>query len=267
MISTASEDSSIVQCKVCDGVSLFFGETDVLKKHRVRYFRCEGCGFIQTETPYWLEEAYSSAIAGQDVGVMQRNLINREVTSAVLNLLFPKVSNCVDFGGGHGILVRLMRDRGFNFFWSDLHAANDYAKGFDCQPGLTYDFLTAFEVLEHFVNPVSDLSKLMVISENIFVTTCLVPEPTPGLLDWWYYVPTSGQHVSFYTKKSLALLAARFERHVLSIGPYHLFSKRPLNSLLYRLASTFRTAQIVNIAFRRQSLIESDFHQMTRSDL
>jgi Methyltransferase domain len=267
MILTSSENASIARCKVCDGVSPFFGETTVLRKHRVRYFRCEGCGFIQTETPYWLEEAYSSAIAGQDVGIMQRNLINREITSAVLNLLFPNALHCVDFGGGHGILVRLMRDRGFEFSWSDLHAVNDYARGFDCQPGLTYDFLTAFEVLEHLVNPVDDLSKLMTMSENVFVTTCLMPEPTPDLASWWYYLPTSGQHVSFHTKKSLALLAGRFERHVISFGPYHLFSKRPLSRLLYRLASTFRTAQIVNILFRRPSLIERDFHYMTRDDL
>ena len=259
-------DSSLAPCKICRTPSVFFGQTEMLKKYKVRYFRCEQCGFIQTEQPYWLEEAYSSAIARQDVGIMQRNLINCEITSAVLNLLYPRVSRAVDFGAGHGILVRLMRDRGFNFFWSDLHAQNDYARGFDCQPGLTYDFLTAFEVLEHLENPVDDLSKLMTMSDNIFVTTCLVPEPAPGLANWWYYLPTSGQHVSFYTKKSLALLAGRFERHVISFGPYHLFSKRPLSRLLYRLASTFRTAQIVNILFRRPSLIDRDFDYMTRDD-
>jgi hypothetical protein len=83
----------------------------------------------------------------QDVGIMLRNLMNREVASAVLNLLFPKMSSAVDFGAGHGVFVRLMRDRGFNFFWSDLHATNDYARGFEYQEGSTYDFLTAFEVL------------------------------------------------------------------------------------------------------------------------
>ena len=67
-----------ISCKVCDAQSDFFGEASLLKKHRVRYFRCGKCGFIQTETPYWLEEAYSSAIASQDVGIMSRNLTNCE---------------------------------------------------------------------------------------------------------------------------------------------------------------------------------------------
>ena len=92
---------------------MFFGQTEVLKKYKVRYFRCEQCGFIQTEQcRTGFEEAYSSAIARQDVGIMQRNLINCEITSAVLNLLYPRVSRAVDFGAGHGILVRLMRDEG-----------------------------------------------------------------------------------------------------------------------------------------------------------
>lgn len=250
-------------CKVCDTPSTFFGEIDVLKKHRVRYFRCEICGFIQTETPYWLEEAYSSAIAAQDVGIMQRNLANCRLTSAVLNLIFPKMSSAVDFGAGHGMFVRMMRDRGFNFFWSDLHATNDYARGFESQEGSTYDFLTAFEVLEHLTNPVADLSKLMSLSDNVFVSTCIVPQSVPALSDWWYYSPSTGQHIAFYTTESLRILAARFGRNLLTFGSYHLFTKEPKISLLYRLASNSRIARIVNRMYRRPSLIESDYQQMT----
>jgi len=256
-----STNSSSTFCKICDGLSLFFGETEVLKKYRAHYFRCEECGFIQTESPYWLEEAYSSAIASQDVGIMHRNLMNCELTSAVLNLLFPKVSNAVDFGAGHGVFVRLMRDRGFNFFWSDLHATNDYARGFEVQEGATYDFLTAFEVLEHLADPVTDLSRLMDLSDNVFVSTCIVPQPSPGLGDWWYYVPSTGQHISFYTTKSLHRIAARFGRRLLTCGSYHLFTRKPQSDLLYRFATKARVARVVNRIYRRASLIENDFEK------
>jgi hypothetical protein len=259
-VQTANSSSTC--CKVCDGISVFFGETDVLKKYRIHYFRCDECGFIQTETPYWLEEAYSSAIASQDVGIMYRNLMNRELTSAVLNLLFPRVAKAVDFGAGHGVFVRLMRDRGFNFFWSDLHATNDYARGFELLENVTYDFLTAFEVLEHLVDPISDLSKLMDLSDNVFVSTCVVPQPTPGLGDWWYYVPSTGQHISFYTTESLHRIAARFGRRLLTCGSYHLFTREPKNDLLYKMATKLRIARIVNLMYRRTSLIENDFAQM-----
>jgi 2-polyprenyl-3-methyl-5-hydroxy-6-metoxy-1,4-benzoquinol methylase len=237
---------------------------DILKKYSVQYFRCQHCGFIQTEQPFWLEEAYSSAIASQDVGIMRRNLINCEVTSAVLSLLYPEMSSAVDFGAGHGVLVRLMRDRGFNFFWSDLHAKNDYARGFESPEDVTFDFLTAFEVLEHLIDPVSELSRLMSLSDNVFVSTSTVPQPTPGLSEWWYFLPSSGQHISFYTVESLQALATRFGRNLLSIGPYHLFSKNPKSALLYRMALNFRVAKVVNATHRRPSLIDSDFHQMTK---
>ena len=258
-----SANSLSTSCKICEGVSVFFGETTVLKKYRVHYFSCQECGFIQTEKPYWLEEAYSSAIASQDVGVMQRNLVNRELTSAVLNLLFPKMSNAVDFGAGHGIFVRLMRDRGFNFFWSDLHATNDYARGFELQEHATYDFLTAFEVLEHLVEPIPDLARLMDLSDNVFVSTCIVPQPRPGLSDWWYYVPSTGQHISFYTTESLRRIAARFGRRLLTCGSYHLFTREKRSDLLYKVANKLRIARIVNQLHRRASLMENDFEKMT----
>ncbi len=260
--TVASLNYSPVLCKVCDGSSVFFGEADVLRKYRVQYFRCETCGFMQTESPYWLKEAYSSAIATQDVGIMQRNLMNRDVTTAIINFLFPKMLSAIDFGAGHGVFVRLMRDRGFNFFWSDLHATNDYARGFECKDGLTYDFLTAFEVLEHLIDPVAELGKLMALSENVLVSTCLLPQPAPGLCDWWYYVPTTGQHIAFYTVESLRLLALRFGRSLLSVGPYHLFTKAPKSNLLYRLATTVRVAKLANQMYRRLSLVEADFRQM-----
>jgi hypothetical protein len=41
----------------------------VLRKYDVQYFQCGGCGFLQTETPYWLDEAYSSAIVTADTGI------------------------------------------------------------------------------------------------------------------------------------------------------------------------------------------------------
>jgi hypothetical protein len=174
------------------------------------------------------------------------------------------MSKAVDFGAGHGILVRLMRDRGFNFFWSDLHANNDYARGFECPEGATFDFLTAFEVLEHLVDPVSELSRLMSLSDNVFVSTSLVPQPVPKLPEWWYFVPSSGQHISFYTVESLKLLATRFGRNLLSVGPYHLFSTNSKSSLLYRMATNLKIARVVNVLRRRPSLTDRDFQQMTR---
>ena len=245
------------------GHSEFFDKSEVLGKYAVKYFRCAACGFVQTEEPYWLEEAYSSAIGRIDTGILYRNLRNRQFTCALLNLLFPRAQSFLDFGAGHGIFVRLMRDRGFNFHWSDRHASNDYAIGFEHTEDQIYDCVTSFEVLEHLVEPMRELSVLMKCAPNVLVSTELVPTPTPKIAEWWYYATAGGQHISFYTIESLRVIARHFRRNLVSNGSYHLCSEKPQSPLLFRLATSNRSSQILNAIRRRPSLIEPDFRLMS----
>lgn len=219
---------------------------------------------MQTDPPFWLEEAYSAAIARQDVGIMQRNMVNCELTTAVLRLLFPGMQRALDYGGGHGILVRLMRDRGYDFSWFDRYANNDYARGFEHVQGQRYNFLSAFELLEHLPDPLADLAAVMELSDNVFVSTCTVPSPAPGLKDWWYYSPSSGQHIAFYTPASLQVIASHFNRHLLSNGSYHLFTATPKSRLRFEVATRFKSARLLNSVARRPGLIDSDYQQMIR---
>jgi hypothetical protein len=251
-------------CKICGTQSEFFDEAEILRKYAIKYFRCTACGFVQTDNPYWLEEAYTSAISSLDTGVLSRNLDNQRYTAAVLNVLFPEAKKLLDFGAGHGIFVRLMRDCGFNFSWYDLHATNDYARGFEYKKDETYDFLTSFEVLEHLVDPITELSTMMTLSDNVFVSTELLPHPTPRVADWWYYCTAGGQHVSFYTLEALRVIGRRFGRDLLSNGSYHLFSRGPRNRLLFRLATSQRTSRILNAIRTRSSLKDSDFQLMSK---
>ena len=64
-------------------------------------------------------------------------------------------------------------------------------------------------MFEHLTNPTEEMKKLSAITSCLIFSTKLVPEPAPKLEDWWYYGLEHGQHIAFYTRKSLELLAAR----------------------------------------------------------
>jgi 2-polyprenyl-3-methyl-5-hydroxy-6-metoxy-1,4-benzoquinol methylase len=155
-------------CKICTNKSVELFSSKVLHKFDVKYYKCSSCGFVQTENPYWLNEAYNSAIAAQDIGLVSRNVYYAPIVSLIIKLVFNKNLSFLDFGGGYGVFVRLMRDRGFNFYRYDTYCKNMFAVGFDDQGGSNYELITAFEVFEHLVDPMTDIENMLKKSKNIF---------------------------------------------------------------------------------------------------
>jgi protein-arginine kinase activator protein McsA len=72
-------------CKICRNRTEFFSEAEILNKYKIKYFICGNCGFVQTEKPYWFEEAYSEAINYSDIGILKRNLDLINPTKNVIN--------------------------------------------------------------------------------------------------------------------------------------------------------------------------------------
>src|SRR5688572_15218026 len=125
-----------MHCKICAGTSEPFAVATVLEKHQVQYFVCSHCGFVQTEEPYWLEEAYSEAITRADIGLVGRNVLGSEQVKLLILAFFNDRGKFLDYGGGYGMFVRLMRDAGLNFYLYDQYCENLFAKGFDVEgPG------------------------------------------------------------------------------------------------------------------------------------
>src|SRR5438270_8525635 len=73
-------------CCVCETATGFFVTGLILDKYSVRFFRCPNCGFIQTENPHWLQEAYATPIVTSDVGYVSRNLAMWRMTLSVFAL-------------------------------------------------------------------------------------------------------------------------------------------------------------------------------------
>ena len=236
----------------------------MLGKYDVTFYQCPRCRFIQSEEPYWLAESYGSSDQPSDIGLVARNLQLGTYVESVLRVLFRGA--CVlDYGAGSGLLVRMMRDRGLDFWWQDRYVANEFARGCareDCSK--SFDLITAFEVFEHLEDPLSDIAAMLDMAPNIFFSTQLVPQDNPGPGEWWYYAPASGRHISIFSQEALDIVAKNFGLHLCSDGAgYHLLTREPRSQWLFKLALNRRLAHRIARFTRRYSFLDSDVERIT----
>lgn len=247
-------------CKICSKDSELFSQAEILNKYKIRYYKCPNCGFIQTEEPHWLEEAYSEAINRSDIGLLSRNIDLSKATKAILFLLFDKNKKFLDYGAGYGVFVRFMRDFGFDFYWMDKYSDNIFAKDFEAKHLDKFELLTAFEVFEHLVNPVEEVETMLKFSDNILFSTFLIPPRTPKPGEWWYYALDHGQHIALYSKKSLETLAEKFGLNFYTNGKnLHLFSKKKRNNFVFKVISFPYVAGFANPILRTKSKLDDDY--------
>jgi Methyltransferase domain len=249
-------------CNICNSNLKYIFSAKVLGKYYVAYFHCDQCKLLQTEYPYWIEEAYSNTAIGLDTGVIFRNNYLASQTAVLLYFLFDSQSVFLDFAGGYGILTRMMRDLGFDFTWSDLYATNLFAKGFEYQENQKVELLTAFECFEHFVNPLEEIEKLLQITDNILFTTELLPTQIPNPQEWWYYALDGGQHISLYSLETLQFIANKYNLNLLTDKRFiHLLTKKNIPDLLFK--SLIKYNKLFQFYVRKQmkSKTDDDFHK------
>jgi len=252
----------------------------ILGKYDVVYSRCDQTGFVQTEEPYWLQEAYSSAITALDIGLIGRNIENANLTQNWIPRINPSANSFVDYGGGYGVFVRLMRDAGYPFLLYDEHCENLFAKGFATNSLISakdgeFDFLTAWEVFEHLASPTKSIRELCRVAHQVLFSTILIPDTEiRSASDWWYFTPETGQHVAFYSRRSLEFLAKSFGVYFYTDGKSnHLFSRIPLSvdpflesglkSLRKRFLSFMTCGSQANLA--KPSLRQHDYEKALQS--
>lgn len=258
------------QCKICGSSSAPLAKTQVLKKFDVKYYSCMQCGFIQTESPYWLDVAYSNAIARSDIGLIGRNIKLSNFCAVYIPLFSNPKERFLDYGGGNGMFVRMMRDWGFNFFWLDKFAVNQFASGFEAGENERFAALTAFEVFEHLIHPLNDIAEMFKYSDTIIFTTRLLPRWRIMPTEWWYFTPDTGQHISLYSREALEIIAKKFNVHFSSNGiSLHVFSSSPPPGLLLKTLSfsAIATSLAALVNFRRRSLLDEDYFCITGTRL
>jgi hypothetical protein len=223
-------------CKICGTKSNYIFNAVLLNKYDVKYYHCPKCDFIQTEEPYWFDEAYKYPINIEDTGLVSRNILLAKRTSSMLYFLFNKKGLFLDYAAGYGLFVRLMRDNGFDFYWSDIHTENLLAKGFEYNPAVhkNITLITVFECFEHFSDPIKEVKKLLNISPNIIFSTETFSKKVPAPNEWDYYGFSHGQHISFYSQKTLQTIAQKFGLNLYSNGKsYHLLTKKKISNFVF----------------------------------
>ncbi|ATQ69563.1 MULTISPECIES: class I SAM-dependent methyltransferase [Methylosinus] len=258
-----------MRCKICGSQSQPAFRGTILGKYDVAYFHCSHCEFLQTEEPYWLEESYSSAISDLDLGPVNRAIWGARIVEGVICSAFDANAKFVDWGGGYGVLTRLMRDRGYDFYWHDAHCPNLFAKAFVADESQSYALLSCFEVFEHFVEPRVEIEKMLKLSSNILFTTELPPNKITSQRDWWYLTPETGQHISIYSSRTLEHLAAQYGLRLMSNGSsLHLLTREPISERRFHaIARDGRIAWLIRKLGRRKllrpSLLPDDFRTVT----
>jgi hypothetical protein len=246
-----------MSCPICKGRFTRVFTTRVLNKYDADFECCDQCGFIRASDPHWIGEAYSSAISIADTGLVIRNLVTASKLATVLYFLLQErgEGRYLDAAGGYGMLTRLMRDSGFDFYWSDKYSENLLARGFEYSEKIGPCIaVTAMEVLEHLTDPASFIHDALKKSgaRAFFFSTELYCGQPPAPADWWYYSFPTGQHIGFFKKQTLERLAQKLGLKVNSANGLHAFSRDAFSTHLYKIATHPFISRIAAHLIRRR---------------
>ena len=238
------------------------------------YLICSNCSSVQVDNPTWIEQAHSKAISNLDTGLVSRCISASRLTATLLFLEGKKQSKGIDWGGGTGLLTRLLRDQGFELLSYDKYATAEHAEGFEANLHEAEEpatFITSIECFEHLINPIDAFKSVSHKKEYFIFTTDVIdtPPPDPANGSWWYYVPESGQHVTFISRKGLDEFRGilGFE-HYMRFGSLHVMSRSKLRLITKvflgtRMIRGIALLLIPEVLNRRFSLAIADKAELT----
>jgi 2-polyprenyl-3-methyl-5-hydroxy-6-metoxy-1,4-benzoquinol methylase len=250
-------------CRLCGGSVEAQFHARILGRYEVAYLRCRDCGSLQTEAPTWLGEAYGSSLASSDVGAVQRCLTARAALWWTLAILGLGKAPLLDFGGGTGLLCRLLRDIGIDAWTHDRYGRGEFAQTYRIEAGALvsgrFQVVTAFEVLEHLPAPKEDLDRLIALAPAALVTSTLLYTPDQGA-DWWYLAPAEGQHVFFYSRRALQQWAAGHGYHLITVGVWQIFLKEPPSRMRKGLLGLALRGKVLRLTRLFLEILPADRH-------
>jgi hypothetical protein len=251
-----------ISCRFCGAEADFVFRHKVMEGLDVRYHRCRGCDSLLTEQPTWLEHVYSNPTRPTDTSAARRAERCKIVIFWLWKLFRMSSSDqLLDWGGGDGLLVRMLRDEGIDAYRYDTYTKNSYALGFDGDPDKSYSMVTAFEVWEHFVDARAEVDQLFARQPKVLLLSTSLYD---GQDQSWSYIE-SGRHVFFWSRTALKQVAETYGYRPV-IGRSQVLFYRPhlLGPIRRRMVRAFMSLkgmtikQIAWLLWPKQSLTQCD---------
>jgi len=180
------------------------------------------CGFcFCPEISAWSPELFERHIYNEDYErvdpdyLLARPRANADFLAQLFGIYGKRIRH-LDYGGGNGQMVRMLKSQAWKSTSYDPFANKDVSPGSLGK----FDLITAFEVFEHVPDPqvlMKSLAELLQPDGVILFSTLLSDGQIHpgGKLDWWYAAPRNG-HISLYSRNSLYLLAQQHNFHLAS---------------------------------------------------
>jgi len=217
-------------CRLCLSETKMVFRATILGRYDVAYFRCLTCGCMQTERPHWLDEAYRDGDPHPfDTGTVQRGLEAQAICHLASRLLLRnRASAILDYGGGTGLLCRLLRDLGHDCRTFDPHSTAVFSREFRTEPGARADMVAAIEVFEHLIEPRATLEWIKETHPKLLlVRTQILIDPDP---DWPYLSLDTGQHIFLFSADGMAYAARFLGYRYWRFGDLHVFIRPDIYS-------------------------------------
>lgn len=234
-------------CPICNSEAHLYGELDFSKNCEERrgtiipytglmvgYNRCQNCGHIFAPCFFdWLPYDYTDHIYNDDYIIADPEYVSIRPNGMAdgLQNSFDSVVpfiNHLDYGGGDGLMSKLLQNKG----WKS-ESYDPYGQSSQELPTKKYNFITAFEVLEHTAYPLETIETICSLLDEdggiLMLTTGLTDYEVDDnrKLSWWYIAPRNG-HIGIFSSKSISLLAQKLGLTITSFeGKFILYKKLP----------------------------------------
>ena len=215
-----------IPCRLCLGKADFAFQKKILNKYDIDYFQCDVCGALQTEDPFWLDEAYQPINERLDTGQFIRSLLNAAFLSAVYSYLNLTDEPLVDYGCGSGLTGRILRDIGINAYGYDTYSNPRLLMGFQRKKLGDAYVINMCEVAEHFPDPRSSFDHVFSCNPSMVIVQTEIFHNVDK--EWGYLTPEHGQHIFFYSEKTLSFLAEKYQMAATYIQGFVIFIKPEL---------------------------------------